>query len=52
MAKAARLSGQIAESKKYFQDFLAIMKDADDDLPVVNEAEAEYSELLRNETVQ
>jgi serine/threonine protein kinase/tetratricopeptide (TPR) repeat protein len=52
MAKAANLSRDIAKSKKYYQDFLGIMKDADDDLPVINEAEDEYAELLRTVTIQ
>jgi tetratricopeptide (TPR) repeat protein len=52
VARAARLSGDIAKSKKYYQDFLAIMKDADDDLPVIKDAEAEYADLLATESTQ
>jgi tetratricopeptide (TPR) repeat protein len=51
-ARAARISGDTTESKKFYQDFLGIMKDADDDLPVVNEAKAEYAELSSAEIIQ
>ena len=51
MARAAKLSGDIARSRKAYQDFLAIMKDADEGLPVVEQANAEYKALINNESL-
>jgi tetratricopeptide (TPR) repeat protein len=44
-ARALRLSGNTEESIRFYERFLDLMKDADDDLPRVNEARAEYAEL-------
>ena len=51
-ARAAKLSGNMEESIKNYDKFLDIMKDADDDLPIINEAKAEYTKLLNNESIQ
>lgn len=47
LARAAALSGDRAASRKAYQDFLALWKDADPDLPVLKEAKAEYAELSK-----
>ncbi len=39
------LSGNTAKAKVAFQDVLTIWKDADSDLPVINQARAEYAKL-------
>ncbi len=45
MARAYALSGDSAKAKTAFQDFFALWKDADPDLPILNEAKAEYAKL-------
>jgi predicted Zn-dependent protease len=45
LARAAAVSGDMSKSRKVYQDFLALWKDADSDLPVLKEAEQEYEKL-------
>ena len=45
LARAAALMGDVSKSRKAYQDFLAIWKDADSDLPVLQEAKQEYEKL-------
>jgi hypothetical protein len=45
LARAAALSGDVARSRRAYQDFLAHWKDADADLAVLREAQAEYAKL-------
>jgi serine/threonine protein kinase/Flp pilus assembly protein TadD len=45
LARAAALTGDVAGSRKAYQDFLAIWKDADADLPILIEAKKEYAGL-------
>ncbi len=45
LGRAAKLEGDIAKSRKAYQDFLALWKDADPDIPVLKEARAEYEKL-------
>ncbi len=45
LARAAALTGDTAQSRKAYQDFFALWKDADADLPILNEAEREYEKL-------
>ncbi len=45
LARAYALSGDVAQSRKHYQDFLALVKDADPDVPVVQQAKAEYERL-------
>lgn len=45
LARAAALSGDTARARKSYQDFLAMWKDADPDIPVLKEAQAEYAKL-------
>lgn len=44
-ARAAALSGDTATARKYYQDFFALWKDADSDIPVLIEAKKEYDKL-------
>lgn len=46
LARAAALAGDMPRSRKAYQDFLALWKDADQDLPVLIEAKKEY-ELVK-----
>jgi hypothetical protein len=39
------LTGDPAKSRKAYQDFFALWKDADADLPILNEAKKEYGKL-------
>jgi eukaryotic-like serine/threonine-protein kinase len=45
LARAYALAGDTAHSKTAYQDFLALWKDADPDVPVLQEAKAEYAKL-------
>jgi tetratricopeptide (TPR) repeat protein len=45
LARAYALSGDNAQSRKAYQDFLALWKDADSDIPVLREAKGEYTKL-------
>jgi hypothetical protein len=45
VAHAAALAGDTAREKKAYQDFLALWKDADSDIPVLIEARKEYAAL-------
>jgi hypothetical protein len=45
LARALSLSGNTAGSRKRYQDFFAIWKDSDTDLPILIEARKEYDKL-------
>lgn len=45
LARAVTLTGDQSKSRKAYQDFLALWKDAYSDLPVLLEAKQEYKKL-------
>jgi tetratricopeptide (TPR) repeat protein/predicted Ser/Thr protein kinase len=45
MARGSALSGDTAKAKKAFQDFFELWKDADPNLPILQQAKAEYARL-------
>jgi eukaryotic-like serine/threonine-protein kinase len=45
LARASVLAGDVPKARKYFQDFLALWKDADPDIPILKQAKAEYAKL-------
>ncbi|MFY9939190.1 MAG: hypothetical protein WAK33_20070 [Silvibacterium sp.] len=45
LARAYALSGDKAKAKAAYQDFLTLWKDADPDIPILNQAEAEFEKL-------
>jgi hypothetical protein len=45
MARALTLSGDLAKAKTAYQNFLAIWRDADADIPILKEARSEYARL-------
>jgi len=45
LARAAAVAGDAARSRKAYEDFFALWKDADPDLPVLREATREYQKL-------
>ncbi len=45
MARAATLQGEAAKARKGYEDFFALWKDADGDIPVLLEAKKEYEKL-------
>jgi|GEM_PF-5500356 len=51
LARAAALSGDVAKSRKAYQDFFALWKEADMDLPVFIEAKKEYDKLKQEPDV-
>lgn len=46
LGRAHALSGDKAEAKAAYQDFLTLWKDADPEIPILKQAEAEYTKLL------
>jgi len=45
LARAAVLQGDAAKARKAYQDFFALWKDADTDIPVLQQAKQEYEKL-------
>jgi serine/threonine protein kinase/tetratricopeptide (TPR) repeat protein len=45
LARSAALAGDTAKARKAFQDFFALWKDADQDIPIPTAAKAEYAKL-------
>jgi eukaryotic-like serine/threonine-protein kinase len=45
LARGYVLAGDAAAARKSYQDFLALWKDADPDIPILREAKAEYAKL-------
>ena len=45
LARAAQLSGDTARARQAYQDFFALWKDADPDIPVLQEDRREYDKL-------
>lgn len=45
LARAVALAGDTARSRKIFEEFFALWKDADSDLPILVEAKKEYDKL-------
>jgi tetratricopeptide (TPR) repeat protein len=45
LGRAFALSGDLARSKTAYQDFLTLWKDADTDIPILQQAKTEYAEL-------
>jgi len=43
LARAAAMSGDKVGSRKAYQDFLALWKDADPELPILRDAKKEYA---------
>jgi len=45
LARGEALAGDTAKAKKAFQDFFELWKDADPDIPILQQAKAEYARL-------
>jgi predicted Zn-dependent protease len=45
LAQAYALQGDTAKAKAAYQDFLALWKDADPDIPILKQAKVEYAKL-------
>jgi hypothetical protein len=45
LARAYAVQGESAKARTAYQDFLALWKDADPDIPILKEAKAEYAKL-------
>ncbi len=45
LGRAHALEGDTAKARSAYQDFLALWKDADPDIPILKEAKAEYAKL-------
>lgn len=51
LARAAALGGDVARSRKAYEDFFALWKDSDQDLPVLIQAKKEYDRLTASKEV-
>jgi predicted Zn-dependent protease len=45
LARAYALQGDTAKSRTAYQDFFALWKDVDTDIPILKDAKAEYAKL-------
>jgi hypothetical protein len=45
LARAAAIAGDTTKSRQAYQDFFALWKDADADIPILIEAKREYEKL-------
>jgi predicted Zn-dependent protease len=45
LARAQAVQGDAAKARSAYQDFFALWKDADPDIPILKEAKAEYAKL-------
>jgi eukaryotic-like serine/threonine-protein kinase len=45
LAKAYAMQGDTGKAKQAYQDFLTLWKDADPDIPLLEQAKAEYAKL-------
>jgi predicted Zn-dependent protease len=45
LGQAWALTGDVVQSRRAYQDFLALWKDADPDVPLLMQAKAEYAKL-------
>jgi hypothetical protein len=45
-ARGSALAGEMAKARKAYQDFLALWKDADPGIPILQQAKTEYAKLL------
>jgi eukaryotic-like serine/threonine-protein kinase len=45
LGRAYALAGDKPSARSAYQDFFALWKDADPDIPILNEAKAEYAKL-------
>jgi serine/threonine protein kinase/tetratricopeptide (TPR) repeat protein len=45
LGRASVLSGEVAKARTAYQDFFALWKDADPDIPILKQAKAEYARL-------
>jgi eukaryotic-like serine/threonine-protein kinase len=48
LARAQKLMGDQAAARKSYEDFLTLWKDADSDIPIYQQAKAEYAKLRTN----
>jgi eukaryotic-like serine/threonine-protein kinase len=45
LGRAYAMEGETAKAKSAYQEFLALWKDADPDIPILKQAKAEYAKL-------
>jgi len=48
LARAQKMMGDQAAARKSYEDFLTLWKDADSDIPIYQQAKAEYARLRAN----
>jgi len=48
LGRARKMMGDNASARKSYEEFLSIWKDADADIPIYQQAKAEYAKLAKN----
>jgi serine/threonine protein kinase len=48
LARARKMMGDVAAARKSYEDFLSLWKDADPDIPIYQQAKAEYAKLHKS----
>jgi len=48
LGRAQKMMGDEASARKWYEDFLALWKDADPDVPIYQQAKAEYAKLAKD----
>ncbi len=51
LARAYALAGETAQSRRAYEDFFALWKDADPDIPILLEAKSEYGKLQESRAI-
>jgi hypothetical protein len=47
LGRAQKMMGDEASARKWYESFLALWKDADPDVPIYQQAKAEYAKLQK-----
>jgi hypothetical protein len=47
IARAQKMTRDEASARKWYEDFLALWKDADPDVPIYQQAKTEYAKLRK-----
>jgi malate/lactate dehydrogenase len=47
IARAQKMMGDEASAREWYEDFLVLWKDADPDVPIYQQAKAEYAKLRK-----
>jgi hypothetical protein len=52
LARACTIQGNIEKARRFYEDLFLLWKNADPDIPILNQAKAEYKEFLHYRRAQ